>query len=30
MLGLLFQWLLYAIALLIVSRIVPGFQVEGL
>ncbi|MGA3045942.1 MAG: phage holin family protein [Terracidiphilus sp.] len=30
MLGLLFQWLLYAIALLIVSRIVPGFQVDGL
>ncbi len=30
MLGLLFQWLLYAIALLIVSKIVPGFQVDGL
>jgi putative membrane protein len=30
MLGLLFQWLLYAIALLIVSRIVPGFHVQGL
>ena len=27
---LLFQWLLYALALLIVSRIVPGFQVDGL
>ena len=30
MLGLLFQWLLYAIALMIVSRIVPGFTVTGL
>jgi putative membrane protein len=30
MLGLLFQWLLYAIALLIVSGIVPGFTVQGL
>jgi putative membrane protein len=30
MLGLLFQWLLYAIALLIVSKIVPGFTVDGL
>jgi putative membrane protein len=30
MLGLLFQWLLYAVALLIVSKIVPGFQVDGL
>jgi putative membrane protein len=30
MLGLLFQWLLYAIALLIVSKIVPGFRVDGL
>ncbi|MGA9669919.1 MAG: phage holin family protein [Terracidiphilus sp.] len=30
MLGLLFQWLLCAIALLIVSKIVPGFQVNGL
>lgn len=30
MLGLLFQWLLYAIALLIVSKIVPGFYVRGL
>ena len=27
---LLFQWLLYAIALMIVSRIVPGFFVQGL
>jgi putative membrane protein len=30
MLGLLFQWLLYAIALMVVSRIVPGFTVTGL
>lgn len=30
MLGLLVQWLLYAIALLVVSRIVPGFNVSGL
>jgi putative membrane protein len=30
MLGLLVQWLLYAIALLVVSRIVPGFHVDGL
>jgi putative membrane protein len=30
MLGLLVQWLLYAIALLVVSRIVPGFKVAGL
>jgi putative membrane protein len=30
MLGLLFQWLLYALALLICSRIVPGFVVTGL
>lgn len=30
MLSLLVQWLLYAIALLVVSRIVPGFHVEGL
>ena len=30
MLGLLFQWLLYAIALMVVSRIVPGFTVAGL
>jgi putative membrane protein len=28
--GLLVQWLLSAIALLIVSRIVPGFRVDGL
>jgi putative membrane protein len=27
---LLFQWLLYAIALIIVSQIVPGFVVHGL
>ena len=30
MLGLLVQWLLYAVALLLVSRIVPGFHVRGL
>jgi putative membrane protein len=30
MTGLLFQWLLYALALLVVSRIVPGFNVLGL
>ena len=30
MIGLLVQWLLSAIALLIVSRIVPGFYVNGL
>lgn len=30
MIGLLIQWLLYAIALLVVSRIVPGFTVAGL
>jgi putative membrane protein len=30
MLALLLQWLLCAIALLVVSRIVPGFQVHGL
>ncbi|MGA3136201.1 MAG: phage holin family protein [Terracidiphilus sp.] len=30
MIGLLLQWLLYAIALLVVSRIVPGFVVQGL
>jgi putative membrane protein len=30
MIALLVQWLLYAIALLVVSRIVPGFQVDGL
>jgi putative membrane protein len=28
--GLLVQWLLYAIALMLVSKIVPGFQVAGL
>jgi putative membrane protein len=28
--GLLVQWLLSAIALLIVSQIVPGFRVDGL
>jgi putative membrane protein len=28
--GLLVQWLLSAIALLIVSKIVPGFHVDGL
>lgn len=28
--GLLVQWLLYAIALLVVSRLVPGFHVDGL
>jgi len=27
---LLLQWLLYAIALMVVSRIVPGFHVAGL
>jgi len=27
---LLLQWFLYALALMIVSRIVPGFQVAGL
>lgn len=30
MLGLLLQWILSAIALLIVSHIVPGFYVHGL
>jgi putative membrane protein len=30
MIGLLVQWLLYAIALMVVSRIVPGFYVDGL
>ncbi|HEY1766577.1 MAG TPA: phage holin family protein [Terracidiphilus sp.] len=30
MLGMLLQWLLSAVALLIVSRIVPGFYVHGL
>jgi putative membrane protein len=28
--ALLIQWLLYAVALLIVSKIVPGFHVTGL
>jgi putative membrane protein len=28
--ALLIQWLLYAIALMVVSKIVPGFQVAGL
>jgi len=28
--ALLVQWFLYALALMIVSRIVPGFQVAGL
>ena len=30
MLALLLQWFLYAVALLIVSRIVPGFHLHGL
>jgi len=30
MIALLFQWLLYALALMIVSRLVPGFHVAGL
>ena len=30
MFALLIQWLLYAIALMVVSRIVPDFVVEGL
>lgn len=30
MLALLLQWFLYAVALLIVSKIVPGFHVHGL
>lgn len=30
MLALLFQWFLYAAALLIVSKLVPGFYVRGL
>ena len=30
MIGLLVQWLLYAVALLVVSKIVPGFNVQGL
>ena len=29
MIALLVQWLLYAIALLITARIVPGFEVRG-
>lgn len=29
MLGLLVQWLLYAIALVITARIVPGFELHG-
>ncbi len=28
--ALLLQWLLYAVALLIVSKVVPGFHVDGL
>ena len=28
--ALLVQWLLYAVALLVVSKIVPGFHVDGL
>jgi putative membrane protein len=28
--GILLQWLLYAVALMAVSRIVPGFYVDGL
>ena len=28
--GLLLQWLLYALALMVVSRVVPGFEVKGL
>jgi putative membrane protein len=28
--ALLIQWLLYAIALMVVSKLVPGFQVAGL
>lgn len=28
--SLLVQWLLYAVALLVVSKIVPGFHVDGL
>ena len=27
---ILLQWLLYAVALLLVSKLVPGFRVEGL
>lgn len=30
MMALLVQWFLYAIALMIVSKLVPGFQVAGL
>ena len=30
MLALLFQWVLYAVALLVVSKIIPGFHVRGL
>lgn len=30
MLGLLLQWVLYGVAILIVSKIVPGFYVRGL
>lgn len=30
MLALLFQWFLYAVALLLVSKIVPGFYVRGI
>ncbi len=30
MLGLLLQWILSALALLVVSKIVPGFNVSGL
>jgi putative membrane protein len=30
MIALLVQWLLYAVALLVVSKIVPGFTVVGL
>jgi putative membrane protein len=30
MFGLMIQWLLSAIALMLVSRVVPGFEVDGL
>lgn len=30
MFGLLLQWVLYGVALLVVSNVVPGFYVEGL
>ena len=30
MIGLLVQWVLYGVALLVVSRIMPGFHVQGL